>query len=84
MPFMTIFERIGMEKGLLHGLEVALKLKFGAEGLKLMSELRELHDHELLSRILHAISAAASPDDLRRMWTRKRRSRKKGQASTTP
>jgi hypothetical protein len=55
MPFMTIFERVGMEQGLLRGLEVSLQLKFGAEGLKLMPELRELQDHELLDAVLDAI-----------------------------
>jgi hypothetical protein len=77
---MTIFERVAMEQGLLQGIEECLHLKFGAEGLKLMPELRELQDHELLQAVLHGIRTAASPDDLRRLWTRKRRSRKKGQA----
>jgi hypothetical protein len=76
MPFMTIFERVGMEKGLLEGLEVSLQLKFGDEGLKLMPELREIQDHELLSAVLKAVRTADSPDDLRRVWTRKRRSKK--------
>jgi hypothetical protein len=80
MPFVTIFDRMAMVQYLLQGLEVALKLKFGAEGLELMPELRELHDHELLSRILNAIETAASPDELRRVWTRKRRSKKTGRA----
>ena len=80
MPFMTGFERAAMEKGLLHGLEVSLKLKFGDEGLELMPELRELQDHELLDAVLDAIPGAASPDDLRRVWTRKRRSKRTGQA----
>jgi hypothetical protein len=80
MPFMTGFERVGIQQGLLKGLEVSLKLKFGDEGLKLMPELREIHDHVLLEKILHAIQTAASPDDLRRVWTRKRRSKKTGQA----
>ena len=53
---------------------------FGDEGLKLMPELRELHDHVLLGKILHAIETAATPDDLRRVWTRKRRSKKTGRA----
>ena len=48
-------------------------MKFGAEGLALMPELREIRDHELLGRVLHRIETAASPDDLRRVWTRKRR-----------
>jgi hypothetical protein len=80
MPFITIVERMGIEKGLLEGLEVSLKLKFGDEGLKLMPELRELQDHELLRAVLRAIGTAASPDELRRVWTRKRRSKKSGRA----
>jgi hypothetical protein len=64
-----------MEKGLLVGIEVALKVKFGAAGLELMPELRQLRDHVLLENIAHRIETAASPDDLRRFWTRKRRSK---------
>jgi hypothetical protein len=79
MPFITIVERIGMEKGLLEGIEACLEVKFGDEGLKLMPELRELHDHVLLRRILQAIVPAASPQDLRRKWMRWRRSKKKRQ-----
>ena len=40
-------------------------MKFGAEGLELMPELREIQDHELLRKVLGAIETAASPDDLR-------------------
>ena len=80
MPFITIAERVGMEKGLLKGIEECLELKFGDEGLKLMPELREIQDHELLDAVLGAIKKASTPDDLRRLWTRKRRARKKGRA----
>ena len=80
MPFMTITERMAMEQGLLQGLEVALKLKFGTGGLELMPELREIQDHVLLGKILKALETAASPEDLRRLWTRKRRSKKGGRA----
>jgi hypothetical protein len=80
MPFITIFERVGLEQGLLQGLEVALKLKFGTGGLELMPELREIQDHVLLGKILKAIETAAGPEDLRRLWTRKRRSKKAGRA----
>jgi hypothetical protein len=76
MPFITIVERIGMEKCLLKGIEVGLKLKFGAEGLELMPELRQIRDHVLLGKVLARIKTAASPDDLRRIWIRKRRSKK--------
>ncbi len=80
MPFITIADRVAMEHCLLRGIEVCLQMKFGDEGLNLMPELRDLRDHELLDVVLEAIPGAASPDDLRRMWTRKRRSRRKGQA----
>ena len=76
MPFITIAERVGMEKGLLKGIEVSLKLKFGEEGLPLLPEIRALQDHELLEEVLEAIATANSPDDLRRVWAPKRRSRK--------
>ena len=80
MPFVTIFDRVAMEQCLLRAIETCLKLKFGDEGLKLMPELREGRDHELLDTVLDAIPGAVSPDDLRRVWTRKRRSKKTGQA----
>ena len=40
-------------------------MKFGAEGLELMPELREIRDHVLLCKILARIETAGSPDDLR-------------------
>jgi hypothetical protein len=76
MPYITMAERVGMAKGLLKGIEVALEIKFGEAGLSLMPELRELQDHELLRAVLHAIKTADIPDELRRVWARKRRPRK--------
>jgi hypothetical protein len=76
MPFITTPERIGMEKGYLTGIEVALEIKFGAEGLELMPEIRELQDHELLAAVLQAIRTTDSPDKLRRVWAAKRRPKK--------
>ncbi len=75
MPFIDIIERRGLAKGLLEGIEKCLKMQFGDEGMELMPELRELRDHELLRKVLARIDTAASPDDLRRIWTRKRRSK---------
>lgn len=69
MPFVTTPERIGMRKGLTQGIEVALEVKFGEEGLRLMPEVRQLHDEAKLEAVLKAIRTAASPDDLRRIWT---------------
>jgi hypothetical protein len=76
MPFIDIIERKGIEKGLLRGIEAMLKLKFGPDGLQLMPEIRALQDHEVLEAVLDAIESAASPDDLRRVWARRRRPKK--------
>jgi hypothetical protein len=75
MPFIDGFERRGLEKGLLLGIAAALRIKFGAECLKLMPEIREIRDHEVLDTILSRIRTTASPNDLLRVWTRKRRSK---------
>jgi hypothetical protein len=75
MRFISIAERMTMVEGLLQGIEVALDLKFGAAGLELMPELRQIRDPELLRKVLARIKAADHPDDLRRVWTRKRRSK---------
>jgi hypothetical protein len=77
MPYLTSIERRAQAKGLLAGIEVCLKLKFGDEGLELMPELRALQDHELLGAVLGAIQTAATPEELRRVWTRGRRPKKR-------
>ncbi len=76
MPFMDIYERTGMRNGLLEGIESLLRVRFGAEGLALMPELREIRDHELLRKVLKRIETADSLDDVCRVWTRKRRPKK--------
>ena len=81
MPFMTTPERIGREEGLTEGLakgrteglikgiEVAVELKFGESGLRLMPEVRAIEDEAKLEAVLLAIRTAAGPEDLRRVWT---------------
>lgn len=77
MPYVTTPERIGKEEGLSEGLsqglakgiEVALKLKFGNEGLQLLPEIHAIQEQEKLEAVLDAIPVAASPDDLRRIWS---------------
>ena len=81
MPFMTTPERIGREeglteglakgrtKGLTKGIEVALELKFGEAGLRLMPEIRAIEDEAKLEAVLRALRTAAGPEDLRRVWT---------------
>jgi hypothetical protein len=73
MRYINSFERYGLRQGLLRGIETSLKVKFGAEGLELMPELRELYDHVLLEKVLKRIETADSPAAVRRVWTRRRR-----------
>ncbi|HYT91484.1 MAG TPA: hypothetical protein VEL76_22415 [Gemmataceae bacterium] len=70
MPFITTPERLGLEKGLLRGIEACLELKFGAEGLQLMPEIRALEDHEVLDAVLQAIRTATIPAEVRRVWAK--------------
>jgi hypothetical protein len=69
MPYITSFERSGIKKGLLEGIEELLELKFGTEGLQLLPEIRQLSDLDALRAILQSVKTAASPDDLRRLWS---------------
>jgi hypothetical protein len=67
-PFLTTPECLGLEKGLLKGIEVSLAIRFGEEGLKLMPEIRELPDHEVMQTVLEAIPNVHTPEELRRIW----------------
>ncbi len=69
MPFISSPERYGLRQGLTQGIEGMLRLKFGEPGLKLMPEIRQIKNHEKLKAILDAVEAAASLEDLRRVWT---------------
>jgi hypothetical protein len=75
MPFLNIADRMALVQGLLRGIEMCLKVKFGAVGLELMPELRQIRDPALLEKVLDRIETAANPDDVRRVWTRQRRPR---------
>jgi hypothetical protein len=68
MPFMTTPERFARIDCLQEGIAVALKLKFGAEGPRLLPEIREIEDVDVLRTVLQSIEKAATPDDLRRVW----------------
>ncbi len=68
MPFITTPERVGHRRGLRQGIESVLRIRFGEEGLKLMPEIREIHEEEKLEAILKALETAASPDEVRRLW----------------
>jgi hypothetical protein len=69
MPFITTPERVGHRRGLRTGIELLLRARFGEEGLKLMPEIYEIHEDEQLKAILTALGTAASPDEVRRLWS---------------
>ncbi len=59
----------GRTEGLTKGIEVALELKFGEAGLRLMPEIRAIEDQAKLEAVLHALRTTAGPEELRRVWT---------------
>lgn len=79
MPYVTSFEKMAMEEGeargeargraegLKDGIAVALKIKFGAAGQQLASELDPINDLETLRRVAASIETAGSVDDVRRV-----------------
>ncbi|MFB2839385.1 Rpn family recombination-promoting nuclease/putative transposase [Floridanema evergladense] len=55
----------GLKQGLLSGIALGLELKFGAEGLELMPEIRQILDVAKLEAIQSAIKTVNSLDELR-------------------
>jgi hypothetical protein len=70
MPYMVSGERLARKQELLAGLEVALKLKFGAEGLQVLPELRQLREVDQLRAVLQAIETVTTLDELRQVVAR--------------
>ena len=77
MPYVTAIERMAMEKGLergelsalKRGIEVALQLKFGTDGLQLLPLVREVERVEVLRAVQDSIRTAGALDEVRRLLT---------------
>jgi hypothetical protein len=57
-----------MRDGLLDGIELALKLKFGAAGLEIVPEIRQLGDLAIIRAVYGQIEAARTIDEVRRVY----------------
>ena len=73
MPYIPSFERLAVKQELLTGLELALELKFGTEGLQFLPELRTVQNIDVLRAIQQAIRTATTVDDLRRIASSSKR-----------
>jgi hypothetical protein len=69
--FVDIWTERGKKEGLLDGLETALDIKFGMEGIHLMPELRNINSLETLQFLRSAIKTANSPQELRSIYAPK-------------
>ncbi|NOX62435.1 MAG: hypothetical protein GXP42_10915 [Chloroflexi bacterium] len=58
----------GYREGLLMGIAVALDVKFGVDGLKLMPELKEIENVAVLEAVEQAIRSARTVDELRSLY----------------
>jgi hypothetical protein len=73
MPYITSFERSGIEKGLRHGrqegfqeaIATVLTAKFGKADKRLMAKVREITDVEKLRALLEAIPGAEKLQEIR-------------------
>jgi hypothetical protein len=67
MPFVTYADRYAESRGLIKGIQVALDVKFGSEGLGLMPLINPIEDLSVLNEIANAIKPATSLDEIRKL-----------------
>ncbi len=58
------------QEGIVEGIELVLDVKFGADGLRLLPEIREIKDIKKLRAVQRALKAAYTPEDIRRVYQR--------------
>ena len=70
VPFLSNIEVEAMAKELCDGIERCLKLRFGAEGRKLMPRVRKVRTLEKLRRVHDAVFTAEKLSEVRRLLPR--------------
>lgn len=72
MPYVSSIERMakqeGIREGLLGGIELALELKFGSEGLQIFPEMVRIESLEVLQAIQSALRQVETLDELRSIY----------------
>jgi len=60
----------GIREGLLDGIELGLELKFGSAGLRLLPEIGEIEDVDVLRQVHAGIRTSAEIEELRLIYRR--------------
>ncbi|MHC5771517.1 MAG: hypothetical protein ACYTXI_39385 [Nostoc sp.] len=68
MQYVTSFERSGIGLGLLEGIELGLKLRFGTVGLSLLPSISTIEDVEQLRAILSGLETVSTISELRQIY----------------
>ncbi|QLE58637.1 hypothetical protein [Nostoc sp. TCL26-01] len=68
MHYVTSFERSGIRLGLLKGISLGLKLKFGSQEQNLLPEIEQIEDVSVLETILSAIETSSNVSQLRQIY----------------
>jgi hypothetical protein len=58
----------GIREGLLAGIELGLELRFGDEGLRVLPEIRQIEEVEVLRAIHAGLKRVGSLDELRGIY----------------
>jgi len=59
----------GIRQGLLRGIKMGLRLRFGAEGLRLLPEIYEIEDVDVLEAIQDGLETVKTIEELRRIYS---------------
>ena len=62
-------QQLGIREGLLTGIEVALEIRFGDQGLRLLPEIAQIQDVNVLRTVHRGIAHTKTIDDLRTFYT---------------
>jgi hypothetical protein len=59
----------GLEQGLLEGIEVVLRTRFGSRSESILAAIRQLSNVEILGQVLRAAQTVECPEDLSVVWS---------------